>query len=54
MKSEPVYVEEKFVFFDFKNKYFFTKVYDIFAYDGTFIIRTSSPTFAYGRWYSEN
>lgn len=54
MKSSPVFVEEKFVFFDFKNLYFFSKVYDVFAYDGTFITRTNSYEFAYGRWYTED
>ena len=54
MKSEPIVVKEKFAFFDFKNKYFFTKVYDIFSYEGKFIVRTDSPSLAYGRWYTED
>ena len=54
METAFVYVEPKFVFFDFKNKYFFSKVYDVFGNDGLFIIRTNSREFAYGRWYYED
>ncbi len=39
-------VEKKFVFFDWKNLYFFTNVYDVFI-DDKMVLRTLSEELAY-------
>ncbi len=40
------YVIKKFVWFDFKNHYFFTNVYDVYVND-VHLLRTTSEMLAY-------